>query len=307
MKRSLTLLSVLALSFFVFKMNAALIPEVRVFTAKADFAGAQKLLDAFEAKQGKTPEWLEAYSWQARGALNNKIYDKAISYAAETRKLALAELKKRPVDQEPRLPIALGASIEVNSQALAAQGSRSEAVAFLQQELKTYGKTSMRARIQKNLNLLAMEGKPAPAIANKDWLNVQPKALEAYRGKPVILFFWAHWCIDCKQQAPILAKLRQDFSEKGLVVIAPTRYYGYAARGEDATPEVERKYAEQVLKGSYSMLQGMPVTLDDETFFNYGASTTPTLVLIDTKGIVRLYHPGRMSYEELAEKIRAAN
>lgn len=285
-------------------IQAALIPEVRVHTAKADFAEAQKLLDEYAAKQGKTPEWLEAYSWQARGALNNKIYDKALSYAAETRKLSLAELKNRPVDQEPRLPIALGASIEVHSQALAAQGKRSEAVAFLQKELKTYGKTSMRARIQKNLNLLAMEGKPAPAIANQDWLQAQPKALETYRGKPVILFFWAHWCGDCKQQAPILAQLQRDFSDKGLVVIAPTRYYGYVAQGEEATPEVEKKYTQKVLQNFYSQLKGMPVTLDDETFFNYGASTTPTLVLIDTKGIVRLYHPGKMTYEELAEKIR---
>ncbi len=286
-------------------IHAALIPEVRTYTAKADFAGAQKLLDAYEAKQGKTPEWLEAFSWQARGALNNKIYDKALSYAAETRKFALAELKKRPIDQEPRLPIALGASIEVQAQALAAQGNRSEAVAFLQKEIQTYGKSSMRARIQKNMNLLAMEGKPAPAIANQDWLQVQPKAIETYRGKPVILFFWAHWCVDCKQQAPILARLQKDFSDKGLVVIAPTRYYGYAAGGEEAAPAEERKYAEKVLQDFYAQLKGMPVTLDDETFFNYGASTTPTLVLIDAKGIVRLYHPGKMTYEALAEKIRS--
>ena len=45
----------------------------------------------------------------------------------------------------------------------------------------------------------------------------------------------------------------------------------------------------------------MPVS--DETLRNYGVSTTPTIVLIDKSGIVRLYHPGAMSFEELAPKI----
>jgi hypothetical protein len=43
----------------------------------------------------------------------------------------------------------------------------------------------------------------------------------------------------------------------------------------------------------------MTVPVNEETFKNYGASTSPTLVLIDRAGIVRLYHPGRMTYEEL--------
>lgn len=294
-------------SLLAFSIHAALVPDVRALAVRTNFSGAQKLLDEFAAKEGKTPEWLEAYSWLARGALNNKLYDKADAFASETRKMALTDLKKRPLDQEPRLPTALGASIEVHAQAMAARGNRSEAVAFLKDEIKTYRGTSIRARLQKNLNLLTLEGRPAPAIATKDWLNVQPKALEAYRGKPVILFFWAHWCGDCKQQAPILAKLRNDFAASGLTIIAPTRYYGYAARGEDATPDVERKHTEKVLKEYYSMLPATPVTLDNETFFNYGASTTPTLVLVDPKGIVRLYHPGTMSYEELAAKIREAS
>ena len=48
----------------------------------------------------------------------------------------------------------------------------------------------------------------------------------------------------------------------------------------------------------------MPVS--EETFKNYGVSTTPTLVLIARGGLVRLYHPGQMSYEELAPIIEAA-
>jgi thiol-disulfide isomerase/thioredoxin len=290
---------------FLAHLSAALIPDVRTLANKADFAAAEKLLAEAQAKSGKTPEWLEAYSWLARGALNNKMYDKAEQYAAKTREMALAELEKRPLDAEPRLPIAFGASQEVHAQALAATGARIEAVAFLQGEVAKYRDTSIRTRLQKNLNLLTLEGKPAPPITADEWLNAKPKPIEAYRGKTLLLFFWAHWCGDCKQQAPILAKLRKEFGPRGFEIVAPTRYYGYAARGEDATPAQEKTHIAKVLGEHYAMLAGMPVAIDDETFMQYGSSTTPTLVLVDPKGIVRLYHPGKMSEEDLAARVRA--
>ena len=63
---------------------AQLVPEVRGLANQGNFAAAEKLLND-AAKSGKGPEWLEAFSWLARGALNNKQYDKAEQYAAKTR------------------------------------------------------------------------------------------------------------------------------------------------------------------------------------------------------------------------------
>jgi thioredoxin-related protein len=45
--------------------------------------------------------------------------------------------------------------------------------------------------------------------------------------------------------------------------------------------------------------------VSEENFRRYGASTTPTLVLIDRAGIVRLYHPGAMTYEELRARVQS--
>jgi thioredoxin-related protein len=47
----------------------------------------------------------------------------------------------------------------------------------------------------------------------------------------------------------------------------------------------------------------MPVPVAAENFVRYGASTTPTLVIVDAAGKVALYHPGRMTYEELKAKL----
>jgi thiol-disulfide isomerase/thioredoxin len=285
-------------------VSAAIVADVRALANKAEFAAAQKLLDEDAAARGRTPEWIEAYSWMARGALNNRQYAESLRYAEETRRLCVEEMKKRPLDQEPRLPIAFGASIEVRAQALAAQGSRSEAVAFLTAEIKQYQAASIHTRLRKNFNLLTLAGKPAPAITALEWLGTKPLPRTSYRGKPLILFFWAHWCGDCKQQAPLLAQVRDEFQAQGLTILALTRYYGYASRGEDATPAIEKKHIESVLTEHYGMLKGMPVSIDEATFVNYGSSTTPTLVLVDAKGKVRLYHPGKMTRDELAAKIR---
>jgi thioredoxin-related protein len=47
----------------------------------------------------------------------------------------------------------------------------------------------------------------------------------------------------------------------------------------------------------------MPVPVSEEMFKVYGVSTTPTLVLIDGKGILRMYHPGQMTYQQLKSAI----
>ena len=54
----------------------------------------------------------------------------------------------------------------------------------------------------------------------------------------------------------------------------------------------------------YSALAGMPVPVSSANFLAYGASSTPTLVLIDAGGIVRYYHPGAASEAELAARIQ---
>src|SRR5262249_20579669 len=146
-------------------------------------------------------------SWLGRGALAAKSYDRADAYAADTRKLALELLKQRKLDAEPHLPLALGASIEVQAHVLAARSQTSEAMRFLRQELETYFNTSIRTRIQKNIHLLSLEGKPAPALESKQWLGPKPAPLDQLKGRPVLLFFWAHWCGDCKMEVPVLTRL----------------------------------------------------------------------------------------------------
>ncbi|MBI1897557.1 MAG: TlpA family protein disulfide reductase [Acidobacteria bacterium] len=285
---------------------AGLVQDVRTAISRDDFAGAEAQIAAHRKQHGITPEMLEAYSWLGRGALAARRYDAAEKYAVQTRSWVLERVKPHDVNTVKPIELALGAAIEVQGHVLAARGERDQAVLYLKEELARYRDTPVRMRIQKNIHLLSLEGKPAPAIEAEQWLGSKPRPLSAYRGKAVLLFLWAHWCGDCKQQAPVLARLLREYGPKGLVLVGLTQRYGYAAGGREAGPQEELTHIEQVRRRHYAELADMPVAVSEESFRNLGASTTPTLILIDRSGSVSLYHPGRMPYELLAPKVEQA-
>src|ERR1700728_1891459 len=278
---------------------AALVTDVETAMSRGNFPLAEAIVQSYRTQSGVTPEFLEALSWLARGDLITRQFDKADANAKETEKLAVQSLATRPLDAEPHLPLALGAAIEVEAQVLTANGDRAGALALLRKDLAAYRSTSIRTRIQKNINLLTLEGSPAPAREEIDYWGAKPVPLAALRGKPVLLFFWAHWCPDCKQEEHILAQIAREYAPKGLVMIAPTQRYGYVANGDEAGHADELKYIEQIRHQYYADLLRVPAPVSEANFRNYGASTTPTLVVIDRQGIVRLYHPGAMTLDEL--------
>jgi thiol-disulfide isomerase/thioredoxin len=47
----------------------------------------------------------------------------------------------------------------------------------------------------------------------------KPVALEAYRGKPLIVNFWARWCAPCRVEIPELIKTQEKYGKRGLTVI----------------------------------------------------------------------------------------
>ena len=299
-----SLVTVIACCVTLAAQVPAVISDVRASLKSNDFGTATSVLSAYRSAKGITPEYLEAYSWMGRGALAAKQLEAADKYARETYQMATAMLKTRALDQEPRLPIALGAAIEVLGQIEVARGARTEAVAYLQGELRTYKGTSIEKRIQKNINLASLEGQPAPALDLSEFLSAKPATLTTLKGKVVLMFFWAHWCSDCKQQGPIISELSRKYRDDGLVVVAPTQRFGYVAGGKDAPADEETRHIQQVLRQFYPDLASQAIPLSAANHTRYGVSTTPTLVLVDRSGIVRMYHPGRLPIEQLEPRVR---
>ena len=278
-----------------------LVRDVRAAIGKSDLTAADALVAAFRAQSGTTPEALAALSWLGRGALAAGDRVRADRYAKDTERLTLEALKTRTLAAEPNLATALGASLEVQSRVMSDGGQRASAVKFLQDQIAKYRNTPIHARLTKNLNLVSLEGQPAPKLTAREFLGAP---MPVMLGHPTVLFFWAHWCPDCKAEAPILGEIERDYRDAGLLVVGPTRHYGYVAGGAEAPPAQELAYIEQVRQQYYSALPKMAVPVSDEDALDYGMDATPTIVLVDRAGIVRMFHPGQMTRAELEPKIR---
>lgn len=59
---------------------------------------------------------------------------------------------------------------------------------------------------------------PAPNVTFKD-LQGNPVALSSYKGKVVLLNFWATWCEPCRGEIPLLIDLQQEYSSKGFTLL----------------------------------------------------------------------------------------
>jgi thiol-disulfide isomerase/thioredoxin len=149
-----------------------------------------------------------------------------------------------------------------------------------------------------------LEGQPAPRVATRVHVGPRVPSLDELRGKVVLLFFWAHWCPECRAESPIVAELVEHYRAQGLSIIAPTQRYGYAEGGRPAAPDKELRFILQVRDAHYGFLRNEPVPLGDANYKAYDVDIVPTHVLIDREGIVRFRQPGRMTREELDAAIR---
>jgi thiol-disulfide isomerase/thioredoxin len=272
---------------------------VQMALKNGDLESAAAMVGQYRRLNGDTPEALEAFAWLARGELAAGRVDQASKDADEIRQACQTALGTRSLDAEPHLALAFGAAIEVEADVLNERHQRTAAITLLRTALKSWRGTSLEDRLQKNLNLLTLQGQPMPLLRETEWVGAKPAPVSAWRGKVVLLFFWAHWCADCKIEIPVVAQLGAELESKGLVIVAPTKRYGYTAEEEHAAPATEMAFIQKVYEKFYAQIPGIQSPIDASNFERFGASTIPTLVVVDRRGIVRLYHPGVMDEKAL--------
>ncbi len=117
--------------------------------------------------------------------------------------------------------------------------------------------------------------------------------LHHYRGRVILLNFWATWCVPCLKEFPDLSKLQEAYRDRGLTIIAVS---------VDEPDELETKVRPYVRDRapSFSVYLRKETDLDgfvgvvDEGF----EGILPTTYLIDRTGEVRKKLVGRKTYEE---------
>ena len=160
------------------------------------------------------------------------------------------------------------------------------------------------SRAQTDVDSVGLEGARAPRLDGRVHIGPRVPSLDELKGKVVLLFFWAHWCVECRAEGPTIEKLLDEYRSQGLAIVAPTQRYGFVEGGRPAPPDRELRYIIQIRDMHYGFLRNEPVPIGEANHKTYGAESVPLHVLVDRRGIVRYYHPGRMTEEELGGAIR---
>ncbi len=134
-------------------------------------------------------------------------------------------------------------------------------------------------------------GKPAPPFSLPSASGGKPVTLDAFKGKPVYINFFASWCGPCNSEAPSIGKLRAQYAKTPLQVV-----------GIDELDASGSGAAFQKSHGNPYAL----VAVDDSGSVGrtYGTILMPVHVFIDRHGIVKTYRLGEMNPAEIDAAIK---
>jgi peroxiredoxin len=133
------------------------------------------------------------------------------------------------------------------------------------------------------------ERKPAPDFTLKD-ADGKPVRLSDFRGKVVLLDFWATWCGPCKIEIPWFVEMQRSNRDRGFEVL------GVAM--DDEGWEVVKPFITSI-GVNYRVMVG-----DDPTAQSYGGvDALPTTFLIDRSGKIAAVHIGLTSKKEFQDGI----
>lgn len=127
-----------------------------------------------------------------------------------------------------------------------------------------------------------MPSTKAPGFSLPD-LNDKIITAATFRGKVMLINFWATWCAPCREEMPALDRLQKQFAGKGLAVIG-------------ISIDSEQNLVKEFIKGvktQFLILHDPAMKCHDE----YKVFAYPTTFLVDRKGVIQKYWIGPQEWE----------
>jgi thiol-disulfide isomerase/thioredoxin len=138
----------------------------------------------------------------------------------------------------------------------------------------------------------ATAGDAAPSLELRD-LKGAPHKLEDYRGKPVVLNFWATWCVPCAAEMPLLSEMQNRYKGKVVFITA-------SIDDEDVKPSIA-PFIKKHKGDALTVMTG--ATLDSLEAFGV-AQAMPGTVFIDAQGNIVDRVSGALKRPDLEERLR---
>lgn len=128
-------------------------------------------------------------------------------------------------------------------------------------------------------------GKPAPEFQLVS-LDGTPVKLSDLRGRPVVVNFWASWCVPCRSEAPLFRELSTKQGAGGLAVVGIL----FEEKSEQNARNFISEYAL-----AYPNLRDENLN----TAIDYGVAGIPETFFIDKEGVIRYRDKGGLDHDRL--------
>jgi len=156
------------------------------------------------------------------------------------------------------------------------------------------GKSELESKAGRGM----LVGYEAPQI-DFEWVSdASAVKLSDYKGKIVVLDFWATWCGPCITSMPKIRELQAHYKGKPVVIIGVTSIQGMHVENGKRIDLAEKPQEEMDMMKSYIKNQDVTWTIaySKQEVFNpdYGVNGIPHMAIIDAKGVLRYsgIHPG---------------
>jgi cytochrome c biogenesis protein CcmG/thiol:disulfide interchange protein DsbE len=149
-----------------------------------------------------------------------------------------------------------------------------------------------------------LTGKAAPAFALED-LSGNKVSLASYKGKTVLVNFWATWCAPCKIETPWLVELRNQYAPQGFEIL------GISTEGDGVGKDDKAAWDKDKAAIAHSVQQmhmPYPVLIDGDSISDEygGLDELPMSFFVDRNGKVVAVQMGLTSKSDIEGKIKKA-
>jgi thiol-disulfide isomerase/thioredoxin len=167
------------------------------------------------------------------------------------------------------------------------------AIAVLAVVATACGAVGGQSGVPANVQVGNRAGMRAPDFTLAEVTTGELVSLSQFRGRPVLINFWATWCGPCRLEMPHLQAAYEQYKDKGFTVLAVDVEF-------DDGPQAVQEFIDE-LGLTFPIVKDATGTVEVD---KYNVIGYPTSVFIDRNGIIQYVHRGPMTKDFIDEKLK---